>query len=271
MAKLNFYQIYPYQTQPILAKDTPREMPIRAKQFCLPFVRARNKGVLCSAPLSFRFLQSESVIKLEVFDENTGNTLYELSVSTEIPSNNNLVLLSHYDQNRSTGCLRRYRNRIPDEVVPDGIDKNNFGFYEVMLNVIVEEPPFGCFIQVWLGGVITTDSGDKCIQIKNPSNVNFDAGFVSLDAEVDTGKWQNWLAILIKPTRSNEWVTIDTNTPICQIDTGKSTIDEIHFQSFDDIDDSVFLNPIHWHIFDSDYSVKPGKYLRAVKQRSSNK
>ena len=73
---------------------------------------------------------------------------------------------------------------------------DSFGFYEVLLNMFVEENPYNAFIQLWVGGIIGTALRTP-IWIKQSTNVQIDPGYICLDGVVDVSKWHGWL-----PSRS---------------------------------------------------------------------
>jgi hypothetical protein len=263
MSSLNFYQLYPYQKNPQLASDTSHQLPKRADFFCHPFKTAAKQGVFAYAPFDFSFLVTDT--HLDIKAQKSDGTLFKKRVEKQIGAAN-FVLLSDIDEERSNECLTKYRARIDKKVVPEHIDIDTFGFYEIMVNVIVEEEPFGFYLQIWLGGSYELE-GDGKILIKNATNVLNNAGFTCLDANIDTQMWQGWLAIVIKPTRQNEWIHIDSNTPICQIIGTSEPIQSLKCLSFDRISDSQFQKPLDWHLFDPEYALKPGKYMRQIRRK----
>ncbi|MFT6992655.1 MAG: hypothetical protein ACJASL_004655 [Paraglaciecola sp.] len=266
MSQLQFEQIFPYQQVPKLAKDHRYNLPKRAGFFCHPFKTAAKTGVYAYAPIPFRFKLTPTQLILQADTETA--EVFELSVDRNQSSNNNFVLLSDVAANKSQQSLRRYRSRIPDDIVPQHIVKGEFGFYEVLINVFVEEDPFDSFIQIWLGGVITlnTDEGKKGeLWVKQASNVNINAGYECLDAIIDTSVWQGWFAVVLKPTRMNEWVHVTLEQPLCQIIGVHDEITELLVHEFDEVSEHAFLEPLKWHMFDPQYNVKPGKYTRMLR------
>jgi len=264
MSQLLFHQIYPYQTMPVLAKDYKAPIPKRADAFCHPFKQASQAGVYAFSPLDFRFKLDKQEFVLEATTAD-GN-LFSKRIKRGQNSNNNFVLLSDINPSRSRECLAKYRSRIPDEIVPASIDKHAFGFYEVLLNIMVEEDPFDCYIQMWLGGAISQQGAER-LWVKHATNINQDPGFTCLDAEIDTKLWQGWFAILLKPTRINQWVEVTRQAPVCQLLSVQQPIETLTNQAFEQISQQAFSTPIQWHIFDCDYGIKPGKYQRQIRKK----
>jgi hypothetical protein len=263
MSSLNFYQLYPYQKLPELASDVSYKLPKRADFFCHPFKTAARRGVFAYSPFNFSIRMTHTHLDFKA--PKADGSLFQKRVEKKIGASN-FVLLSDIDEKRSDECLAKYRARINKGDVPDYIDINSFGFYEIMINIIVEEDPFDFYLQIWLGGSLALDT-DGQILIKHATNVLNDAGFVCLDAEINTKMWQGWLAIVIKPTRINEWIHIDSNTPICQILGLSEPIQSLHNLQFDKISDSQFQTPLDWHLFDPEYINKPGKYMRQIRSK----
>jgi hypothetical protein len=264
MSSLNFYQLYPYQKTPKLATDTSYKLPKRADFFCHPFKTAAKKGVFAYAPFEFSIKVTDAHLDFEA--QRPDKTTFHKRVEKK-PGAANFVLLSDIDQERSEECLKKYRARIDKNAIPDNIDAGTFGFYEIMVNIIVEEDPFDFYLQIWLGGSLELDSNGQ-ILVKHATNVLNDAGFICLDAEIDTQLWQGWLAIVIKPTRKNEWIHVNSDTPICQILGVSEPIQSLRCLSFDKISDKQFQTPLDWHLFDTEYAAKPGKYMRQIKKKN---
>lgn len=271
MSQLIFDQIYPFQTLPVLAKSHRADLPKRADFFCHPFKTAAKSGVYAFPPIDFRFKLTESSLCIEA-ETDTGG-VFQKNLHLGQQSNNNFVLLSDVSPGKSDECLQRYRSKIPDDEVPAHINKQDFGFYEVLLNAFVEEQPFNGFIQCWLGGVVHTkavEPNDGKIWIKHASNVNMDSGFECLDAVVDTQIWKGWLAVVLRPTRLNQWVEVSRQTPLCQIVSMHDEINDLQVNRFNEIRQERFLEPIRWHMFDPEYGLKPGKYARQIKQQKKS-
>jgi hypothetical protein len=139
-----------------------------------------------------------------------------------------------------------------------------------MLNVVIEESPFDIYLQIWLGGTmeLSSQDGNGDIWIKHPSNVNTDPGFITLDGKIDTQLWQGWLAIVIKPTRKNQWVHISQQQPLCQIVSYSSPIQSLNNIPFEQLTSEEVCGPLDWHIFANDYGIKPGKYLKKIREKT---
>ena len=170
MATLHFHQIYPYQALPQLAKDTSYPIPKRAKSFCYPFKAAAKKGVYAFPPINFSVFMSEEYLDIRA-EKKGGGTFNKRILKQQGAAN--FVLLSDVDKKGSDNCLSAYRNKIKTSGIdiPESIDLDTFGFYEIMLNVIVEEDPFDFYLQVWLGGVIDYD-GTGGISVKHLSLIH---------------------------------------------------------------------------------------------------
>jgi len=265
MAQLWFHQIYLYQKPPVLAKHFPAEIPKRAKLFCHPFNEAKNTGCYFFSPIDFEFKLTERQILLKVNTDDGGIKEWEVSIDQE-PSNNNFILLSDISEQKSKACLQSYRQRINKEKAPDFIDVNNFGFYEVMLNVFIEKESKEVFLQIWLGGVLETKHGAGLF-IKHPSNVLSDPGFICLDGIIDSSNWQGWLAVVIKPTHRDRWVHVSSELPLCQVIGFPTPISSLENISAEHVEQDVFMRPIQWHLFDETYNRKPGKYQRELSDR----
>lgn len=253
---------------PVLARDYQVQIPKRADFFCHPFKAATKTGVYAFSPLDFRFKLNQQELVLEAKKED--GTILQKRITRGQISNNNFVLLSDIAPTRSQRCLQQYRARIPDASVPESIDKQEFGFYEVLLNIMIEEDPFDCYIQMWLGGVFSQQDAQK-LWVKHPVNALPDPGFICLDAEVDTSIWQGWFAVVLKPTRNNQWIEISQDQPVCQLLSLPSPIQTLCNIPFENISQQAFLTPIQWHIFSGDYGFKPGKYQRAINARHKSK
>jgi hypothetical protein len=262
MTTLQFNQILPSQKMPILSKDYVTALPKRAKAFCYPFKAAKNEGVYCFSPLDFAFKLTDEQFLLRATTTNGEDKTITIDAST-VSTTNQYILISDIDPEQSSQNLKTYRARIPKEIVPDTINADNYGFYEVLLNVLVEEEPFGVFIQLWLGGVVTTDPGTP-LWIKQAANVNMDPGYQCLDAVVDVSAWQGWLAIVLKPTRKDQWVEVNTTEPVCQMLAYPGNISQLDTIPMAQVSDQLFLEPLRWHSFDANYAVKPGKYQRMI-------
>lgn len=265
---LQFHQILPLQKMPVLSKKLGKElevqMPQRAKAFCHPFKAATSEGVYCFSPLDFDFkLDGQQFLLRAKKDDGSYKTI-EINPDTATDGNH-FVLLSDISPEHSDRCLALYRQRIAKAPVPEHIDIDNFGFYEVLLNVLVEEEPFGVFLQLWLGGVVTTDPATP-IWVKQAANVQMDPGFTCLDAVIDVGRWQGWLAIVLKPTRQGEWVSINSEQPVCQLLGYPQPIEQLQTIAMAQVSDEIFSAPLQWHIYDSNYGLKPGKYQRMIKR-----
>ncbi|MBO1256501.1 hypothetical protein J3L16_12485 [Alteromonas sp. 5E99-2] len=266
MATLHFHQIYPYQALPKLARETDYSIPKRAKSFCYPFKTAANKGVYAFPPINFSIFMSDEYLDIRA-EKKEGGTFYK-----RIPKKQggaNFVLLSDVDKKGSDTCLSAYRKKIKTSGVgvPESIDVDTFGFYEIMLNVIVEEDPFDFYLQVWLGGVVDYESAGG-ISVKHPTNVDHNSGFICLDADINTEVWKGWFAVVLKPTRKEEWIEFNQDKPICQIIGAQVPIEALCTHEFENLSDRLFFAPLEWHIFEGDYGLKPGKYQREVRSSS---
>ncbi len=266
MTTLQFNQILPIQKMPMLAKDYQATIPTRAKAFCYPFKQAAAQGAYLFSPLDFQFKLTDTSLEVRTITDDGSYKTITIDIQGE-NTNNNFILLSDISHSKSSECLNLYRERIKKTQVPGHIDIENFGFYEVLLNVIVEEEPFGAFIQLWIGGVPITQPGNT-VWIKQATNVMMDSGYTCLDAQIDTSQWHGWLAIVLKPTRKNTWVDVKQEHPICQILGIPKQIEKIENIPFQNIENEIFLTPLKWHIFDEDYGKKPGKYQRMMRKIS---
>jgi len=262
MTSLRFHQIYPHQKMPVLAKDFQAVIPKRAELFCHPFKDAKNAGCYFFSPIDFEFKLSEQQLQLRVKRDDGSFKLWDISIIDE-SSNHNFILLSDISEQKSNECLTSYRQRIVKENVPDFINVDSFGFYEVMVNVFLEKDSQDVFFQIWLGGVLETEQGE-CILIKHPSNVFSDSGFICLDGIINSSKWQGWMAVVIKPTEKECWVTVDREQPLCQIIGLPTPIDSLETISAENVETDIFMKPIQWHLFDETYNRKPGKYQREL-------
>ncbi len=272
MATLHFNQILPSQKMPQLAKDyvtSSAKLPKRAKAFCYPFKAAANQGAYFFSPLDFEFKLNDEQFLLRAKQDNGEYKTIEINSSDAPTTSNQFILLSDISPQRSDQCLAAYRERLADVTLPDFINRDNFGFYEILLNVIVEEAPFGVFLQLWLGGVVTTDPGGE-VWIKQAANVQVDPGYTTLDALIDVERWQGWLAIVLKPTRKNEWVSVDSEQPVCQLLGYDNPIEAINTIPMAQISDELFCAPLKWHVFDPNYAAKPGKYQRLMRLQPPN-
>lgn len=83
---------------------------------------------------------------------------------------------------------------------------------------------------------------------------------------VDVSNWQGWLAIVLKPTRKDEWVGIDANQPICQAVGYPGIIEQLQNRPMAQVIDELFWVHLHWHVYDPTYGIKPGKYQRTIKK-----
>lgn len=261
MSLIRFHQIYPYQNLPVLAKGFQADIPKRAELFCYPFKEAKNAGCYFFSPIDFEFKLSDQGIQLRVEREDKCSKEWDIAIDNE-SSNNNFILLSDLSEEKSNACLKKYRERINKEKVPDCIDVDNFGFYEVMVNTFIEKESREVFLQIWLGGVIETE--DTSIFIKHPSNVLPDPGFICLDGVIDSSKWQGWMAVVIKPTRKNSWVRVSKNSPLCQIMAYPVPMTTLENITAEKVKSDIFMKPIQWHLFDETYNQKPGKYQREL-------
>lgn len=263
MTILQFNQILPIQKMPILAKDYHAALPKRAKAFCYPFKQATTQGAYLFSPLDFQFKLTDKVLKVRAPTDSGAYKTITINIK-ESDTKNNYILLSDISPSKSSECLNLYKKRIRQTEVPDYIDIENFGFYEVLINVIVEEEPFGAFIQLWIGGIPITEPGNT-IWVKQATNVIMDSGYTCLDAQIDTNQWQGWLAIVLKPIRKDSWVDIKKEDPICQILSMPQQFKAISNVPFNKVEDETFLKPLKWHIFDENYGQKPGKYQRMMR------
>jgi len=254
-ASLTFHQLYPEQAMPILAKDYAHNTPRRAALFCHPFKAARNAGCYFFSPVAFDFKLTDESLSLRA--KRDDGTYKELEVfKTDAPTNNHFILLQDISQKTSERCLKYYRSRLKCHPLPDFINRDTFGFYEIMVNVFAENSPDDFFIQVWLGGVIQTPPGVK-VGVKHASNVQMDAGFLCLDAIVDSAQWHGWFAVVLKPQRKNHWVSISCDQPLCQIVGDSHVIDTLNVIASSEVATDIFVEPVQWHICDKSYGRKP--------------
>ncbi len=266
MATLRFHQIYPYQKMPVLAKDFQVVIPKRAELFCHPFKQAKDMGCYFFSPIDFDFKLTDDEFQLRVKKDDNSFKNWNIPINEE-SSNNNFILLSDLSEQKSNECLDRYRERIVKTKVPDFIDIDNFGFYEVMVNVFIEKDIQEVFLQIWLGGVLETELGTK-VFIKHPSNIIPNPGFICLDGMVDSSRWQGWMAVVIKPTHKDTWIQVTRELPLCQIIGVSNPITTLKNIIAENVDKDIFMKPIQWHLFDEMYNRKPGKYQREVGEKS---
>ncbi|HED34898.1 MAG TPA: hypothetical protein ENJ08_11935 [Gammaproteobacteria bacterium] len=258
---LTFHQLYPEQTLPILAKDYAHNTPRRAELFCHPFKEARDAGCYFFSPVAFDFKLTDKSLSIRSKRDDGTYKAFEV-LKSEAPSNNNFILLQDVSEKTSERCQEYYRDRLKDQPLPDFINRETFGFYEIMLNVFAEKSPDDFFIQIWLGGVIETPAGVK-VAVKHASNTQMDAGFLCLDGIIDTGQWHGWFAVVLKPQRKNEWVSVNCHQPLCQITGDSKVIDTLNIIPSKEVATDIFIKPVQWHICDKTYGRKPGKYQRA--------
>jgi len=90
--------------------------------------------------------------------------------------------------------------------------------------------------------------------------------FSYLDAQININLWQGWLAIVLKPTRKNVWVKVDKQQPICQVLGYPKPIKKLDNIAFKYVNNETFMEPLNWHIFDTKYGVKPGKYQGMIRK-----
>lgn len=265
---LTFHQIYPKQKMPVKAQSYSHNTVKRAELFCHPFKQARDAGSYFFSPIAFEFKLTDEHLLLRTLRDD-GNYKEVAIDKAKAPSNNHFLLLQDTSPTESERCLDIYRHAMRDQDVPDFIDRDSFGFYEVMVNAFVEEEPHDFFLQIWLGGVVETPEGVSVL-VKHPSNTQMDPGFLCLDATIDTHQWRGWLAVVIKPQRKNEWVSISTDQPICQIVGANTLIDDLHCVPYKKVDLDTFMEPIRWHIFDPSYGRKAGKYQREIRNKQGS-
>ena len=259
---LQFHQILPQQKMPVLAQSYKTSLPKRAKAFCHPFKQAARQGCYFFPPLDFDFRLQGELFELVAKGDNGNDKT--LTIDTHQTNNqNHYILLSDISPEQSKDALASYRSRIDSSLLPTHIDINQFGFYEVLLNVLVEEPPFGVYIQLWLGGVLTAQPGCN-IWVKQAANIMQDSGYTCLDGQINITQWQGWLAIVLKPTRQGQWVQVTKEQPICQILTYPNETTTLQTIPSADIDNEILMQPLKWHVFDLNYGVKPGKYQRQL-------
>lgn len=272
MSSLIFKQIYPFQALPTLAQKHEFDTPQRAKMFCYPFSKAAKSGAYLYPPVDFSYHMTDDKLAIKITKSDQSILIKEFDKKVGAA---NFILLQDYAPQMSEQCLSKYRARIDDDIVPNHIDKSNFGFYEIMLNVVIEPSPFDFYIQIWLGGTLElipeSASSSANIWIKHPSNIASDCGFVTLDGIIDTQLWQGWLAVVIKPTQKNQWIEISTQQPLCQVLGVNEAIDSLENIKFDDVSDQDICKPLNWHIFEGDYGLKPGKYLKVLREKEREK
>ncbi|PCK03388.1 MAG: hypothetical protein COA42_21240 [Alteromonadaceae bacterium] len=272
---LNFYHIYPYCQAPVLAKKYTPAVPKRARQYCMPVNAACREGMLFFPPLTMQAKLTSQSLLLRYQTEDGEQKQHEIAlhaqneIDTETStntrcSNNNYIIIHDLSPSRSDELQKKYRARMQDESMPDYIDKDNFGFYEVLANAMIE--PEGAYLQLWLGGVIQTAPGTS-VMIKHPSNFISDPGWHCLDAIVESDHWHGWFAVVIQIPNNNEWVTIDENKPLCQAIPLTQGSTSLELSALDEIPQEHFTGPLKWHVFDPEYGVKPGKYQRERQKR----
>jgi hypothetical protein len=59
---------------------------------------------------------------------------------------------------------------------------------------------------------------------------------------------------------------IDANQPICQAVGYPGIIEQLQNSPMGQVTDEPFWAPLHWHIYDPTYGIKPVKYQRAIKK-----
>lgn len=284
---LTFYQLYPYCQSPVLAKTYPPSIPKRARQYCMPVNTACRDGVLFFPPLTMQAkltkqslllryqtedgeekqhaiaLHAEGDVSGVVESSESSSADDEVTLNTKC-SNNNYIIIHDLSPARSDKLQKEYRARMQNEMVPSNIDKDNFGFYEVLANAMVE--PEGAYLQLWLGGVIQTAPGTS-VMVKHPSNFMSNTGWQCLDAIVETDRWHGWFAVVIQIPNNNEWVTIDEKKPLCHVVPLSQGNTSLAVTELSDVPQKHFVGPLAWHVFDPEYGIKPGKYQRERKSK----
>ena len=256
---LQFYSIYPGQKPPCLAKDTTSDLPKRAKLFCHPFRAALQAGYHFFSPIDFDVHLTDNEMQLRTTSDEGVEKIVTI---TNDPDNQqpSYLLLQDTSPSKSKQALAEYRERLKDEQLPEGINLDTFGFYEVMVNGLYEGNN-DFFIQLWLGGVVETPPG-YAAWVKHPGNRLLSNGLTCLDGLIETDRWQGWFAIVLKPEIKNEWLSVSTEQPICQILPYPLQSCELHSTTSSNTPQDKFLEPLKWHIFDPSYGRKPGKYQR---------
>lgn len=264
MAILRFHQIYPHQPLPVMAKDFKVDIPRRAELFCHPFKEVLQQGCYFFSPLNFSFRCNQDSLQIRVPGLHSDKD-FELTFNRDKATETGYVALHQYAPEQSENCLAQYRQRIPAEELPEHIPLNDFGFYEIMINVFAEEDPYGFFLQVWLGGVLETEVDSPQLLIKSATNVNMNSGFTCLDAVIDAHQWQGWMAVVIQATEHDKWVHIKQDMPLCQGLILDEKMNNCETVLFNNVEQSKFLEPLRWHLFDEKYGRKQGKYQRQIK------
>lgn len=263
---LQFYQIFPDQTLPRLARAVAAPSPKRAKLFCPPFQSALNTGVLFYPPINFDVYVDDDAMQMRVnadTDDETIVTVHKATATSKV----NYLLLQDVSKSRSERCLAEYRRRLAECTFPAWLNPDNFGFYEIMVNGLYEADIDAFFLQVWLGGVIQTAPGEH-VWVKHPSNRLNPQPYSCLDGIVATDQWQGWFAVVLRIERTHTWVQIRTDEPICQMIPCAPTDYDLTVIEAQDTPTDIIQHPVEWHMLDPTYGRKPGKYQRQLKAAS---
>lgn len=250
-----------------MAKDFPVDIPKRAGLFCHPFKQVLQQGCYFFSPLEFSFCCHQDSVTIRVPQVGADKD-FELTVDRKQTNDAPYVALHQYNGEQSENCLAQYRKRIPREELPEHIALDDFGFYEIMINVLAEEEPYGFFLQVWLGGVLETPADHPELLIKPATNANLNSGFNCLEAVIDADQWQGWMAVVIQATEQDKWVHIKQHTPLCQALILDEKMTDCETILFDEVAQDKFLAPLRWHLFDNKYGRKQGKYQREIQQKN---
>ena len=260
---VRFYQIFPQQPLPCLAKEAPAISPKRAKLFCPPFQNARNAGILFYPPIDFEAYVDDDHMTLRVNAGTDNEKNICIHKNPETPEVTYL-LLQDVSQDASEHCLAEYRRRLAQTTFPAELNPKTFGFYEVMVNGLYEADVDAFYLQIWLGGVIKTAPGQQ-VWVKHPTNHLLNKqGYTCLDGIVATDQWHGWFAAVLSIDVKQTWVPIRTDQPICQIVPYMAPDNHLDIITHADTPTEVIEHPIQWHILDASYGRKPGKYQRCL-------
>lgn len=126
-----------------------------------------------------------------------------------------------------------------------------------------EEDPFGFFVQVWLGGVVQVDEGTKLL-VKHPTNLLQNRDYEVLDGIVESDRWMGLFAVALRPRVYNRWISVDTDTPLCQVLPYQFQDCQVETVAGKDVPRNVYMDTVRWHCYDPEYGAKLGKYQRQL-------
>ena len=261
---IEFHQIFPEQPLPTLASASTAEIPKRAKHFCLPFNTAMQRGVLLYPPINFQVKLEQDQLQLKLQKEDGSDHCIRIQKNSEEPQITYL-LLQDQSTEQSERALSFYREKLVDTDMPDWLDRNDFGFYEIMVNALYEPDVDTFYLQIWLGGALKTAPGQS-LWFKQPTNHPPYLGYTHLDAIIKTDQWHGWLATVIRIDTEDEWISIKRDTPLSQAFLCEAKQETLTTIPSSEVSSSTVSLPVEWHILDPSYGRKPGKYQRTYSE-----